>query len=106
MATAKSRIVCVSGAFCGFYAYISTSDALKQQGYEVLAVSLPSVGARPSHESFAQEVAAIHEAAMGPIIAGKDVVLVVHSWAGVPGSEAMNSLGKVRARRKSLGAGW
>jgi len=105
MSSEKPSIVFVAGAFSKFDAYTLTSNILEQEGYEVIPVSLPSVGADPPHETITEEVSAIRDATMKPMSEGKDVVLVVHSWAGVPGSEAMKGLGKAAREREGLKGG-
>ncbi|KAF2502746.1 alpha/beta-hydrolase, partial [Lophium mytilinum] len=105
MSAPKPTIVFVAGAFSNFDGYTPTTSILKQEGYEVIPVTLPSVGANPPHADFSAEVSAIRDAAMAPMNAGKDVVLVVHSWAGVPGSEAMKGLSKSDRESNGLKGG-
>jgi len=105
MSSRKPSIVFVAGAFSRFDAYTLTTNILEQEGYEVTPVTLPSVGASPPHETMTEEVSTIREATMKRLDEGKDVVLVMHSWAGVPGSEAMKGLSKAAREKDGLKGG-
>ncbi|KAG4034364.1 hypothetical protein MFRU_003g03330 [Monilinia fructicola] len=92
----RPTFVCVPG-FC------HTSDIfeplktlLEHYGYPVLPVQLPSVLVNGSHASNdpAQDTVAIRSLVSHLVEAGQDVIVILHSYAGVPGGDALQGLGK------------
>jgi pimeloyl-ACP methyl ester carboxylesterase len=78
----RPRIILVHGAWVGAWEFGPLEQILRERGWEVDALDLPSTG---STESMFQDAAAISAAidrAAGP------VVLVGHSYGGVPVTEA------------------
>jgi len=78
-------IVLVPGFWLGAWAWDEVAGALRADGHDVTALTLPgleSVGADRSSITFADHVDAICEAVSA---AGRPVVLAVHSGAGAPG---------------------
>src|SRR4249919_217799 len=78
-------IVLVPGFWLGAWAWHEVAGALRADGHEVAALTLPgleSVGADRSSITFADHVDAICDAVSA---AGRPVVLAVHSGAGAPG---------------------
>lgn len=81
----KTPIVLVPGFWLGGWAWDEVATALRADGHEVTAVTLPgleSVDADRSSITLADHVDAICEAVKA---AGPPVVLAVHSGAGAPG---------------------
>src|SRR5438094_8408863 len=78
-------IVLVPGFWLGGWAWDEVAAALRADGHDVTAVTLPgleSAGADRSAITFADHVDAICDAVTA---AGRPVVLAVHSGAGAPG---------------------
>ena len=78
-------IVLVPGFWLGAWAWDEVAAALRADGHDVMAVTLPgleSADADRSSITLADHVDAICEAVR---VAGRPVVLAVHSGAGVPG---------------------
>jgi pimeloyl-ACP methyl ester carboxylesterase len=78
-------IILVPGFWLGAWAWDEVAAALRADGHDVTAVTLPgleSVGVDRSSITFADHVDAICEAVKA---AGPPVVLAVHSGAGAPG---------------------
>jgi pimeloyl-ACP methyl ester carboxylesterase len=85
---ASAPIVLVPGFWLGAWAWDDVASALRADGHEVTALTLP--GLEPTHAdrstvTFADHVDAICEAVRA---AGRPVVLAVHSGAGFPGYAA------------------
>ena len=62
----------------------------KQHGYPTLGINLPSVNASPALKTFDEDVVAVR-AAISSIVdqpGGGEVILVMHSMGGLPGTEA------------------
>lgn len=90
---AKPTILLVPGAWHTPAIYSSVITLLSPS-YECIPLTLPSVGASPPHQNFDLDVLAIHTALLSLLESGKDIVLVVHSYAGLPGQEACKGLSK------------
>ena len=82
---ASAPIVLVPGFWLGAWAWDEVAAALRADGHDVTALTLPgleSADADRSRVTFADHVAAICDAVNA---AGRPVVLAVHSGAGAPG---------------------
>lgn len=98
----KPTIVGVPGAWHSPEVYTKVFDILNHHGYPTVGVSLPSVGAKVPHTSFDGDVKAIRDCLEKLVIdEEKDVILVTHSYSGMPGVEAPVGLGK--EQRKAEG---
>jgi pimeloyl-ACP methyl ester carboxylesterase len=102
----KPTIVCVPGAWHTPEGYENVFKALEPHGYPTIGLPLPSVGASPALLSFDEDVEAIRDCLRKLIEEDeKEVVLVVHSYSGMPGTEAPVSLGKKEREAKGLKGG-
>lgn len=99
--------VCVPG-FCHTPAIFDPlRTLLGHYGYPVLPVQLPSVLANGNHASNdpAQDTRAIRSSVSHLVEAGHDVIVVLHSYAGVPGGDALQGLGKTDRAQRGLRGG-
>ncbi|TGO68228.1 hypothetical protein BOTNAR_0028g00410 [Botryotinia narcissicola] len=99
--------VCVPG-FCHTSAIFDPlRTLLGHYGYPVLPVQLPSVLTNGNHASNdpAQDTRAIRSSVSHLVEAGHDVILVLHSYAGVPGGDALQGLGKTERAQRGLRGG-
>jgi len=94
MSIPKPTLVFVPGAWHGPSSFDPVTNLLSASGYSISPVTLPSVGASPAQPSFAADVAAVRAAITEAADADADVFVVMHSYGGVPGSEATKGLGK------------
>lgn len=96
----KPTFVLVPGAWHrpGYFAQIRSY--LSDHGYPSEAVTLPSVGSDPPATSIDVDTDAVEAAVRKVLDAGEDVVLLMHSYGGGPGSEAAG-----RIAEEMLGAG-
>lgn len=104
-AAAKPAIVLVPGAWHSPDAYAPMTRLLVEAGYAVNGVKLPSVGADPALQSWDEDVAAIRKALSEAVDAGRDVVVMVHSYGGLPASEAVRGLAKKDREKEGKGSG-
>jgi len=99
--SSKPVIVFVPGAWHPPACFEPVTERLEAAGYQTKGVNLASVGAPVPLQDFQPDVEAI-QLAMKPFIdEGKDVLLVVHSYGGVVGNEAVRGLDK--ASREKVG---
>lgn len=101
----KPTIVMVPGAWHKPTIYSKVANSLADHGYPTVSLPLPSAGAVPPHQDFSGDVAAIRDCLIGLVSEDKEVVLVVHSYAGLPGGEAPKGLGRVDRESKGLNGG-
>ncbi|KAK5018018.1 hypothetical protein LTR16_001123 [Cryomyces antarcticus] len=99
----KPTIVYVPGAWHNHHAYDPTTALLDAAGYKTHGVDLVSPGSPPPFKTFADDVAAVRAALIAHVDAGEDVVLVVHSYSGVVGTEAVEGLAP-KDRKEGKGA--
>ncbi|KAF4634741.1 hypothetical protein G7Y89_g3365 [Cudoniella acicularis] len=78
---------------------------LTKHGYPSITLPLPSAGATPPHQDFNGDVDAIRKSLTELVLYEKEVVLVVHSYTGLPGGEAPEGLGKKVREQKGLKGG-
>lgn len=92
--TSKPVFVLAPGAWHkGQASFQLVQDRLHAQGYETDAVEYPSVGAEPPTKGLFDDAAAVRETVTKWADAGRQVILVVHSYGGLVGAEASKGLG-------------
>jgi hypothetical protein len=89
MDTSKPVFVFIPGAWHGPECFEPTIKLLSERGYTSQGVNLASVGAQIPLENFDDDVQIIRKTISDLVTVGKDVVVVIHSYAGSPTSEAM-----------------
>lgn len=94
MSGPKPSICIVHGAWHHPAYYQPLVDALQKLGHETICPRLPSCSDGFSYKnSFADDVSCIRRNVTELIEAGKEVVVVMHSYGGVVGTEALFELG-------------
>lgn len=107
----KPSILIVPGSFAPAEIYDPVVEAVTARGHETQAVQLPSVGLKPeptpTREPPTMYEDAAHIAALAAALAdeGKDVVIIGHSYGGVPATESVRGLAKVDRRREGKEGG-
>lgn len=97
-------ILFIPGGWHGPETFDDIRKGLSGRGYDTAAVSLPSVGANDSNVSLADDTAGIRAMLEKLIGEDKDVLVVSHSYGGIPGSNAVQGLNKKdRAARGEKG---
>ena len=101
--SSKPAFVLVPGAWHTTECYEAVEKQLNGLGYDTVSVTLPSVGGVNKVTGFDQDVESIRNALSSPIQSyGQDVILVMHSYGGICGSEAAKGFSK--AEIESTGA--
>ncbi|KAI5457671.1 Alpha/beta hydrolase fold-1 [Mariannaea sp. PMI_226] len=93
----KPTIAFVPGAWHTPSHYSAFLQKLSDAGYHVTSEKLPSVGAtEPKDQSVAADMAIIREKVLLPEIEqGKDIIMIMHSYGGFPGSAAAKGFSKL-----------
>ncbi|KAF2101692.1 alpha/beta-hydrolase [Rhizodiscina lignyota] len=98
MSSPKPTIAFSPGAWHDPACLQPITSILSSHGYKTHPVSLPSIGCdlrgEPPPQSWDVDVDAIRAALLSHLYQGEDVVLVVHSYSGTVGSEAVRGLTK------------
>lgn len=101
MATTNPVIYIIPGAWHTPEAFDVVRASLHTKGYESVGLSLPSVGAEPAVKTLEDDTMAARAGIKALVEAGKNVVVVAHSYGGVVASNAVEDLGF--ATRKAAG---
>jgi pimeloyl-ACP methyl ester carboxylesterase len=89
----KPTIVFAPGAWHTPDCFDMVRSQLHQRGWETEAVTYPSVGAEPPTKGLVEDAAAVRATLEKLADDGKDIVLVVHSYGGLVGQNAVEGLG-------------
>lgn len=92
MTSSKPTIVFVPGAWHSPEGYQDVISNLEPHGYKCVGIDLPTVGANPPKQDFNPDRDAISKAITDAAENGEDVVVVMHSYGGFPGTEAVKGL--------------
>jgi pimeloyl-ACP methyl ester carboxylesterase len=101
----KPIFVCVPGASHSPQVYEPLRAALSSYGYTAVPLALPSVGGNPPTYDFSEDVVAIRNLVTQYVESGADVIVVMHSYGGIPGAEALHGLGKREREQRGLRGG-
>lgn len=102
----KPTIVLVPGAWHKPDIYSGVIDSLSAHGYPTVGLPLPSAGAVPPSMDFTEDVNGIRDCLTKLVVSeGKEVVLVLHSYTGMPGAEAPKGLGQKEREKQGLKGG-
>ncbi|KAJ5353502.1 hypothetical protein N7541_006066 [Penicillium brevicompactum] len=98
-------IVIVPGAWHRPAHFQGLIDELAKVNYEAVGVTMPSVDSSPPLPSWDQDAQAVRRVIMERLDAGKDVVVLAHSFGGIAMSEAAKGLGKKERAAQGLQGG-
>jgi pimeloyl-ACP methyl ester carboxylesterase len=105
MSTAIPQILIVGGGWHTPQGYEKLSEQLRSAGYDVHVPALPSVSAsRPPTADLYSDTEHIRSVAVSLVEQGHEVVVLMHSYGGQVGTNALHGLG-VESRRKEGKAG-
>ena len=80
--------------------YQPLASALQNASFKAAVIPLPSVGASPGLENFDEDVTAIRNVVNSLVDNGAEVVVLLLSYGGLPGSAAIKGQGaKSKSRR-------
>lgn len=94
MSSTKPTILLIPGAWHRGEAWSPVTTLLQEQGYHVEAVTLPSAGGSPSSTMTddAEHIRTKHLDDL--IVQGRDVIVVMHSYSGIPGTECIKGMAR------------
>ena len=102
----KPAIVLVSGAWCVPAHYEMLTSALEAAGYTVHVPAKPTCsGVRPPTASFADDVGYVRAVVAALVEAGETVIILMHSYGGAVGTDALRELTAPSRRARGLSGG-
>jgi len=106
----KPSILLITGSFALPEFYDSIVDPVAAKGYEIKALHLPSVGLKTGPRegvppTMYDDAAFIAQEAKRLADDGKDVILIAHSYGGVPMTESTKGLGKIERQKEGKTGG-
>ena len=87
-------LVFVPGAWHRPAGFQKVIDLLSAHGYESVALHLPSVGGKPVVKDMEPDKAMICSTVMKLADEGKDVIVISHSYSGLPTNSSLEGLSK------------
>jgi pimeloyl-ACP methyl ester carboxylesterase len=93
MSVVKPTIVFAPGAWHTADCFDAVRNALHARDWPTEAVDYPSVGAEPPSKGVADDVAVVRATLERLAEAGKKIVLIMHSYGGLVGANAVEGLG-------------
>lgn len=94
LAMLSPTIVIVHGACQPPSLYAPFAEALEAHSIHSIVIPTPSVDPSPGLKDFSEDVVLIRKTVVELIDEAKDVIVVMHSYGGIPGSSALQGLGK------------
>lgn len=93
-------VVIVPGSFAPVKHYDILTQSLAQNGVESVVIDTPSVGRREGlpPQTMSDDVNEIVMVASKLLDEGKDVVLMTHSYGGIPGTQSLEKLSRKTRR--------
>lgn len=103
----KPVFVFAPGAWHPANSLDNVTTILTEQGYECHSIAFPSVTrATEIKDALLTEDIAEIQSVIEPLVdAGRNVVLIMHSWAGVPCCSGLKGLTRAERQAKGLGEG-
>ncbi|KAI6083923.1 alpha/beta-hydrolase [Hypoxylon rubiginosum] len=106
MSSNQTVVVIVPGAWTPPAAYRKLADALKAKSLAVHIPALPTNnGARPPNSSHEADMAAVRDVVEPLVSQGNDVVMLMHSYGGAVGTNAVEGLARTDRQSKGLEGG-
>ncbi|KAE8315396.1 Alpha/beta hydrolase fold-1 [Aspergillus transmontanensis] len=100
MSQSKPSIIIVPGSFSLPEFYDAVTDRVASKGYEIKAIRLRSTEKLQQPATMYDDAAAIASEVAALVDQGKEVILVAHSYGGVPASESIKGLAKTEGSGK------
>ncbi|KAH8901370.1 alpha/beta-hydrolase [Thozetella sp. PMI_491] len=103
---AKPAVIIVAGAWHVPETYSKVTKALESAGYEVYVPLLPTMnGSRPPNGDMLSDAECVRACAEKLADAGRQIIAIMHSYGGLPGTQGLHGLGFDTRAAKGLGGG-
>ncbi|KAL3461473.1 Alpha/beta hydrolase fold-1 [Aspergillus heterothallicus] len=94
MAIQKPTLIFAPGAWYPTEAFTPLTTILESEGYTCHTIAFPSIQQATTVRDLSDDIAAVRALVEPEAQKGNDVVIVVHSWAGLPVNSALAGLEK------------
>jgi hypothetical protein len=101
----KPTIVFVPGAWHTSAGFKKVIDILTTHNYESIGLHIPSVGGNPVVKSMDPDKALIRSTVTKIVEGDKDVIMVSHSYGGVPTKSSLEGLSKIEREKEGKKGG-
>ncbi|OJJ50753.1 hypothetical protein ASPZODRAFT_137895 [Penicilliopsis zonata CBS 506.65] len=101
----KPTLIFTPGAWYPPTAFDPLIDRLRPHGYPCQTVAFPSIQQATVVTSLQPDIDAVRDAVEPAADAGQDVVVVAHSWSGMPVCSALDGLSKTERERNGKPGG-
>ncbi|KAK3321362.1 Alpha/beta hydrolase fold-1 [Cercophora scortea] len=98
----KPTLIFVPGAWYPVDTWTKVTTLLEAKDYKCVCVTLPSSSTSDPSTTFLDDVTAVRAAILAETTQGTDVVVVVHSYGGLPGHSASKGLTRPKTLHPSL----
>lgn len=105
MHTSKPSVILVHGSWHTNEYFGPLRSLLEAKGYPTTAPLLPTTGGTPGKDGLHEDAAVVRAEINRLVDQGKDVILVMHSYGGLVGSQAVEGLGKASRKQHGLPGG-
>lgn len=107
MSPSKPTIIIVNGSFSPSPLYVKTTTLLQNDGYKVIVADYPSIGNRDPKPAATMEddAAYVNDLLQKLADQDEDIVVVAHSYGGVPASEGIKGLAKSIRQKEGKSGG-
>ncbi|KAI2792391.1 hypothetical protein POX_b02428 [Penicillium oxalicum] len=102
---AKPTIILAPGAWCPPKIFGGISQKLTEHGYTCHTVCFPSVDRASTVEDLQPDIAAVRSLVQPEVEAGREVVVVSHSWSGLPVNSALDGLERGEREKEGQNGG-
>ena len=103
--TSKPHIILIHGAYHDGSCYDRVTPLLHASGYESTAVDLPSAGTEPPATTLEPDIECVRSAIQPLLDAGRDIVVVMHSYGGIVGTTSLSGMSKKHRSEQHLEGG-
>ncbi|KAA8647711.1 hypothetical protein EYZ11_000174 [Aspergillus tanneri] len=102
---AKPALIFAPGAWYPPTAFNPIIEKLTPHGYTCDTVAFPSIQQKPAVQDLHQDIDAVRSLVETKADAGKDVIVVSHSWSGLPVNSALDGLSKAEREQDGKAGG-
>ncbi|KAH8696764.1 Alpha/beta hydrolase fold-1 [Talaromyces proteolyticus] len=101
----KPALIFAPGAWYPPTAFDPIIEKLRPHGYTCHTVAFPSVQQKPAVQDLQQDIKAVRSLVEAEADSGKDVIVVSHSWSGLPVNSALDGLSKASREKEGKAGG-
>ncbi|KAE8153364.1 Alpha/beta hydrolase fold-1 [Aspergillus avenaceus] len=102
----KPTLIFAPGAWYPSTAFTPlTTTHLTPHNYQTTTITFPSIQDAKTITSLAPDIAAVRNAVSPAVEAGQDVIIISHSWSGLPVNSALEGLSRAERQEQGLEGG-